>query len=37
MLGEILRESRERAGLSQEQLAFQAGIDRTYISQLENN
>jgi transcriptional regulator with XRE-family HTH domain len=37
MLGEILREAREKAGLSQEQLAFRAGVDRTYISQLEND
>jgi transcriptional regulator with XRE-family HTH domain len=37
MLGEILRAAREKAGLSQEQLAFRAGLDRTYISQLEND
>jgi transcriptional regulator with XRE-family HTH domain len=37
MLGDILREARERAGLTQEQLAFQAGVDRTYVSQLEND
>jgi transcriptional regulator with XRE-family HTH domain len=37
MLGGILREAREKAGLSQEQLAFRAGLDRTYISQLEND
>jgi len=37
MLGDILREARERAGLSQEQLAFRAGVDRTYVSQLEND
>ena len=37
MLGGILRESREKAGLSQEQLAFRAGVDRTYVSQLEND
>jgi transcriptional regulator with XRE-family HTH domain len=37
MLGAILRELRERAGLSQEQLAFRAELDRTYISQLEND
>jgi len=34
MLGGILREAREKAGLSQEQLAFRAGVDRTYVSQL---
>jgi transcriptional regulator with XRE-family HTH domain len=37
MLGAILRELREKAGLSQEQLAFRAELDRTYISQLEND
>ena len=37
MLGDILREAREKAGLSQEQLAFRADIDRTYVSQLEND
>jgi transcriptional regulator with XRE-family HTH domain len=37
MLGDILREAREKAGLSQEQLAFRAGLDRTYVSQLEND
>jgi transcriptional regulator with XRE-family HTH domain len=37
MLGDILREARESAGLSQEELAFRAEVDRTYISQLEND
>jgi transcriptional regulator with XRE-family HTH domain len=37
MLGDFLREAREKAGLSQEQLAFRAGVDRTYVSQLEND
>jgi transcriptional regulator with XRE-family HTH domain len=37
MLGQILREAREKAGLSQEQLAFRADLDRTYISHLEND
>lgn len=37
MLGEELRKARNAAGLTQEQLAFQANIDRTYISQLEND
>lgn len=37
MLGEVLREAREKAGLSQEKLALDADIDRGYISQLENN
>jgi len=36
MLGEELRRAREAAGLSQEQLAFRANLDRSYVSQLEN-
>jgi transcriptional regulator with XRE-family HTH domain len=35
MLGEELRKARETAGLTQEQLSFQAGLSRPYISQLE--
>jgi transcriptional regulator with XRE-family HTH domain len=37
MLGEELRKARIAAGLTQEQLAFAAQIDRSYISQLERN
>lgn len=37
MLGDELRKARDTAALSQEQLAFDAGLDRTYISHLENN
>lgn len=37
MLGEELRKARGKAGLTQEKLAFEAGVDRTYISQLEHN
>lgn len=37
MLGDLLRDARENAGLTQEQLAFQAGVDRTYVSQLEHD
>lgn len=37
MLGEELRKAREEAGLTQEQAAFAANIDRSYLSQLENN
>lgn len=37
MLGDELRHAREAAKLTQEQLSFAAEIDRTYISQLENN
>ena len=36
LLGEILRRERQRAGLTQEALAHAAGIDRTYVSMLEN-
>lgn len=34
-LGEEIKESRLNAGLSQEGLALAAGVDRTYVSQLE--
>lgn len=37
MLGEELRKARERAGMTQEQLSFAAGLHRTYISQLERD
>ena len=37
MLGNELKKAREEAGLTQEQLSYAAAIDRTYISQLENN
>ena len=37
MLGDELRKARDEAKLTQEQLSFAAEIDRTYISQLENN
>lgn len=37
MFGPVLREARLAAGLTQEALAFQAGLDRSYISQLEND
>lgn len=33
--GEMLRKLREQRGLSQEQLAFETGIHRTFVSQLE--
>jgi len=35
VLGDELREAREAAGLTQERLAFKAGVDRTHISILE--
>ena len=37
MLGEELRKARREANLSQERLSFDAEVDRTYISELENN
>jgi transcriptional regulator with XRE-family HTH domain len=37
MFGRVLREARERAGLTQEQLAFEAHLHRTYISLMERN
>lgn len=37
MFGEELRKARRAAGMSQEQLSFEAHLDRTYISMLENN
>lgn len=35
LLGDAIRAQREELGLSQEQLAFECGLHRTYISQLE--
>lgn len=35
LFGELLRRLRTKAGLTQEVLAFEAGLDRTYISLLE--
>ena len=35
VLGEVLRSFRKKAELSQEQLALDAGLERTYISMLE--
>jgi len=34
-LAKQIKELRQSAGLSQEALAFAAGVDRTYVSQLE--
>lgn len=36
-IGEVLRQARLKAGLTQEALAFAADVDRTYISYLEND
>lgn len=37
MVGQELRKARENAKLTQERLSFAANIDRSYISQLEND
>jgi len=37
MFGEVLKKARERSGMTQEKLAFEADLDRTYISRLEND
>ncbi len=37
MMGEELRQAREQAGLTQEELSFRAGLSRPYVSQLERN
>lgn len=33
--GQVLKDLRRQAGLSQEQLALECGLHRTYVSQLE--
>jgi transcriptional regulator with XRE-family HTH domain len=37
MLGDELRKARQTKKMTQEQLSFASGVDRTYISELENN
>lgn len=37
MVGEELRKARLDAGMSQEKVALEAGVDRSYLSELENN
>lgn len=37
MLGEEIQKARKAAEMTQEKLAYRADIDRTYLSQLENN
>ena len=34
-LGEAIRDARKKANLSQEQLAFDAGVDRAFVSGVE--
>jgi transcriptional regulator with XRE-family HTH domain len=33
--GEVLKEERQKQGLSQEALAFKSGLDRTFVSLIE--
>lgn len=33
--GQVLKEQRQKSGLSQEELAFEAGFNRTFVSMLE--
>lgn len=35
IFGEVLRRYRSERNISQEELAFQAGVDRTFVSRLE--
>lgn len=37
MVGQELKKAREKARMTQESLSFAAGIDRSYISQLEHD
>jgi transcriptional regulator with XRE-family HTH domain len=37
MFGRVLRTARQKAGFTQERLAFDADLDRTYISRLEHD
>ena len=37
MLGEELRRARQEKQMTQEQLSYAADVDRTYVSELENN
>jgi transcriptional regulator with XRE-family HTH domain len=37
MLGRELRKARTAAGMTQEELSFKAGVDRSYVSQLERD
>ena len=35
VFGEVLQRYRNKLGLSQEELAFRAGVDRTFVSRIE--
>jgi transcriptional regulator with XRE-family HTH domain len=35
IIGDVIKRRRTIAGLSQEELAFRAGVDRTFVSRLE--
>lgn len=37
LLGKLLSEAHEEAGLTQEQFALTAGVDRSYVSQFERD
>jgi transcriptional regulator with XRE-family HTH domain len=37
MFGDELRKARQEAGMTQEDLAFAASVDRTYVSRLEHD
>lgn len=37
MLGDELRKARQDAGMSQEKVSLDSGVDRSYLSELENN
>lgn len=37
VVGKLIRDLREKKGISQEELADLAGIDRTYVSGIERN
>ena len=37
MLGELLRKARLSAGMTQEQLALRANVDRSYLSEIERD
>jgi transcriptional regulator with XRE-family HTH domain len=36
VIGRVLRAARERCGLTQQELALRAGMDRAYVNEVEN-